>query len=243
MERVAFLIEETGLCIRCLLNPESLIVQRCSGVKTRQTVGGAVSGSEFNDEQLLYTGGGYTQFTLDLLFDVSLAGSLTKSGDVRELTSPIWQLSENIQHEKSNSRPYFCRFIWGKSWNIPGIVVAVAEKFDLFSNNGVPQRSWLRMRMRRLTEQSTQNSVAISRSSTKKTNPPLSRRSDIVDQEITAEEVSGERLDQLAYKYYGDCNLMHELADYNNLTDLSNIPEGYVINIPPLSSLLAGVSP
>jgi hypothetical protein len=40
--------------------------------------------------------------------------------------------------------------IWGKSWNIPGIVVAVAERLEHFTAAGVPRRSWLRLRLLRV---------------------------------------------------------------------------------------------
>ena len=44
MEHVAFLIEESGATLRCLLNPETLIVRRLAGVRTRQPTGGRQAG-------------------------------------------------------------------------------------------------------------------------------------------------------------------------------------------------------
>ncbi len=39
MERVAFLIEETGERIGCLLNPDSLVIRRSAGVQPRRSAG------------------------------------------------------------------------------------------------------------------------------------------------------------------------------------------------------------
>ena len=75
MERVAFLIEDTNERLGCLLNPESLVIRRRAGVRTRRSAGGLVTGADLSDDQLLYAGGGNTELTMNLLFDVSLAGS------------------------------------------------------------------------------------------------------------------------------------------------------------------------
>ncbi len=80
MERVAFLIEDTGERIGCLLNPESLVVRRQAGVRARRSAGGLVTGADLADDQLLYSGGGNTELTMNLLFDVSLAGSSIADG-------------------------------------------------------------------------------------------------------------------------------------------------------------------
>ncbi|WP_423225313.1 hypothetical protein [Candidatus Amarolinea aalborgensis] len=150
MERVAFLVEETNERLRCLLNPETLVLRRTAGVRPRQSTSGQVTGLGLADDPLLYTGGGRTELDLDLLFDVTLPGSSVTSEDVRDLTAPLWRLAENSQATAGASRPPLVRLIWGKSWNIPGIVVAVAERLEHFTAAGVPRRSWLRLRLLRV---------------------------------------------------------------------------------------------
>src|SRR5262245_56686798 len=152
MERVAFLIEHTGERIGCLLNPESVVRRRVAGVRPRRSVGGLLTGSGLSDDQLIYTGGGTTELNLDLLFDVSIAGSTITTEDVRDLTDPIWSLAENSPGDDGYGRPPLARFIWGKSWNILGVVVSVAERLEYFTPEGVPRRSWLRMQMLRAAE-------------------------------------------------------------------------------------------
>jgi len=150
VERVAFLVEETNERLRCLLNPETLVLRRTAGVRPRQSSAGQVTGVGLADDPLLYTGGGRTEMDLDLLFDVTLPGSSVTSEDVRDLTAPLWQLAENSQATSGASRPPLVRLIWGKSWNIPGIVVTVAERLEYFTAAGVPRRSWLRLRLLRV---------------------------------------------------------------------------------------------
>ena len=152
MERVAFLVEEKNERIGCLLNPETLVMRRTAGVRPRRSATGQLTGEGLTDDPLLYTGGGRTELDLDLLFDVTLAGSSISTEDVRDLTRPLWNLAENAARQEGYGRPPLVRFIWGKSWNIPGVIVAVAERLEYFTRDGVPRRSWLRMRMIRANE-------------------------------------------------------------------------------------------
>jgi hypothetical protein len=91
---------------------------------------------------LLYTGGGTTELLLDLLFDVSL---VTDSADtvenVRDLTRPLTDLAEGTIGTDGYAQVPLIRFIWGKAWNILGVVSAVAERLESFTPSGAPQRS------------------------------------------------------------------------------------------------------
>ena len=50
MERVAFLIEETGQRLECLLNPETLVLRRTAGVAPRRSTTGRVTGAGMTDD-------------------------------------------------------------------------------------------------------------------------------------------------------------------------------------------------
>ena len=153
MERVTFLVEQTNERIACLLNPESLEIKRIAGVRKRSLSERPLSGTMQSDTPLQFTGGGQTEFQFDLLFDISVAGSTIQTTNVRKLTAPLWDLSENKYNSSGSAYLPVVRFIWGKSWNVPGIVTAVAERLEAFSPGGEPGRSWLRMRMLRVSEQ------------------------------------------------------------------------------------------
>ena len=152
MERAAFLIEETGARIPCLLNPASVVMRRTAGIRPRLSVGGPVTGAGLGDSPLHFTGGGTTEITMDLLFDVSLARTTPQPENVRDLTEPLWRLTENQGEPDGYGKPPTVRFVWGKAWNIPGVIAAVAERLEYFTQSGTPRRSWLRLRMLRTSE-------------------------------------------------------------------------------------------
>ena len=153
MIRATFLIEHSGQQLSCMLNPSDLVFRRTAGLGRRPSVRGPFTGGPTaTDEPLLFTGGGVTELDLDLLFDVTIEGSTIRTEDVRDLTRPLWQLAENALTEVGVARPPLVRFVWGKAWNFPGVVAAIAERFDLFQSTGVPQRSWLRMKMKRVDD-------------------------------------------------------------------------------------------
>src|SRR5687768_419562 len=143
MERVAFLIEPEGTRLGALLNPETLVMRRTAGVRPRRALGGPHTGVGLTDDPLLFTGGGTTELRLELLFDVTLAGSSVTTEDVRDLTRPLWQLAENAHAEDGYGRPPLMRTVWGKVLNMLCVVASVSERLEHFSATGAPRRSWL----------------------------------------------------------------------------------------------------
>jgi hypothetical protein len=262
VERVAFLLEDTGEQLRCLLNPESLVLRRRAGVAPRESAGGLVAGAELADDPLLFTGGGSTELDLDLLFDVSLAGSSIGSDDVRNLTAPIWDLAENTRRPRTYGQPPTFRFVWGKSWNVPAVVIAIAERLEQFTPGGVPTRSWLRMRLARVADSSApklaagvaaaEGAVAAAPESwTELALDVRDRASDhagvheLRGAAVTAEDDEGsgscdERLDQVAYLSYGDPGLWRLLAGFNDIANPLHLRCGSLLQVPRLSDLGLG---
>jgi hypothetical protein len=225
MERVAFLIEETGERIGCLLNPESVVRRRLAGVRSRRSVGGPATGRALEDDPLIYTGGGMTELQLDLLFDVSVSGSTIASEDVRDLTQPLWNLAENAERGDGENRPPLVRFIWGKTWNIPGVISAVAERLEYFTPGGVPRRSWLRLRMLRSGTSAAgvvNNPPRVFR--TLDAEPPNAtpvaepRIHEVIGGGVGEDgEPIAERLDEIAWRYYLNPAVWRGLAQLNNI--------------------------
>jgi hypothetical protein len=258
MERVAFLIEATNQRIGCLLNPNSLVLRRTAGLRPRQSAGGQLSGAGLTDDPLLYTGGGRTELELELLFDVSLAGSSATGEDVRELTRPLWELAENrrdVADRAGYRQPPTVRFVWGKSWNIPGVIAAVAERLEHFTPAGEPRRSWMRMRMVRINEP-----------------PPASGDDDLIaplSPEAFAEWAAGdlpeiginyhevigggaemsagvegeassgftERLEDIAARYFGSAAFWRWIALCNGIEDPLRLRSGMTLRIVPFRRL------
>lgn len=152
MERVTFLVEDTHERITALLNPSSVVSRRSAVVRERRSLPvGSTSG--FFDHGPVVTGGGITEMELDLLFDTSLAGSNIATEDVRALTEPLWRLAEaRADAGTSLLQLPRLRLIWGKAWNVPAVVVDLAERLEHFDASGSARRSWLRLRLRRVPE-------------------------------------------------------------------------------------------
>ncbi|XXF77103.1 LysM peptidoglycan-binding domain-containing protein [Myxococcaceae bacterium GXIMD 01537] len=244
MDRVAFLLEPSGERIGCLLNPETLVVRRTAGLRSRRALGGGIAGGAPLDDPLLFTGGGCTELLLELLFDVSLLGSTVETEDVRELTAPLWRLAENGQAEDGRARPPRVRFVWGKAWNLPGIVASVAERLEHFAPSGAPRRSWLRMRLLRVDDAPEAEAAApalseagITAEQVVEQVPPES----FEDHEVLGAErgpgAGGQRLDEIASQYYGDPALWRLIAELNGISDPSQIPPGQVLRLPSAAAL------
>lgn len=133
MQRVRFLLPD-GKSINCLMNPEDVQVSSESGAQSRPTIGALQAGSP-NPVQRV--SGGTTKLTLKLLFDVM--GERVKTDDVRDLTEPMWALTEASGDQIEEKEKV--RFIWGKTWNIPIEIEKLSESLEQFTPAGTPQRS------------------------------------------------------------------------------------------------------
>lgn len=234
-----FHIEGRREPVRCLLNPESIELRRAAAIRRRNTVGGFATGRAAADDALIATGGGRTEITLDLLFDIALNDGPNAPTDVGVLTRPIHALAENSRRGSGYAKPPTVRFFWGKTWNIPGVVEAVSERLERFSPNGEPARSWLRIRLLRISEPTTREppdaGTAADAGGTSSIVPDGLDVQDEMGEDSV--RVCGERLDQLAGRFYGDARLWRPLAVANGIDDPQNLPTDQVLTIPPRSEL------
>jgi nucleoid-associated protein YgaU len=238
MERVAFLIDATGERIDCLLNPETFEVSRLAGVRPRGSASGQLVGAGLADDPLLFTGGGRTELTLDLLFDVDLVDEATRPTDVRALTRRLWMLAENSAEDGGMVRPPLVRVVLGKSWNVPGVIVAVAERFDAFDASGAPRRSWLRLKLVRVAE-----SAAAARTAFDDELAAAQRTPAVPDGAPAAVQAQGDgradpdysgvRFDLLATDALGSPFRWRLLAEHNQIANPLQVPPGAVLSVPP----------
>ena len=244
MERVAFLIEDTGERISCLLNPESVVLSRTAGVEARRSSAGRLTGARLADDPILFTGGGHTELALDLLFDVDLAPTHLQVSDVRQMTRRLWALAENSAEVKRQRRPPSVRFVWGRAWNIPGVVTEVAERFDRFAPDGSPLRSWMRLTFVRVGTAADEEGgeaweLAQRLPSVDLTAPPATSLPLVGDGSATEASGSGDAatvspamLGILARSAFGSEQLWKELLLYNDIDDPLHF-EG-PLAVPPL---------
>jgi Contractile injection system tube protein len=237
MERVAFLVEKTGVRIPCMLNPESVVVRRTAGVQVKRFGGAALSRGVLADDPLYYSGGGTTEILLNLLFDTSLTDSAQQMEDVRAMTRALFELSQGSSSTPGEADLPLVRFVWGKAWNILGVVSAVSERLEYFTADGAPQRSWMRIRMLRVAEpegkaEPLEEPVA-----------PLNLWSAKLPGEesdfysLPGEGMDGdsstERLDQVAWTKYGKASWWKTVAAFNNIDDPLNLSPGTTLRLPP----------
>ncbi|KAB0681334.1 hypothetical protein [Aureimonas leprariae] len=257
MERIAFLVEKTGEQIFCLLNPETVVVRRSAGLRGRRLASGAVTGLALTDDPLIATGGGTTEIDLDLLFDIDLDQDLKRRAaeaatdasvaappfdlelaDVRNLTRPVWNLAENGEGFDGFGAPPAVRLIWGRAWNIPGVVISVAEKFERFAPDGRPQRSWLRLRLRRVDSEKAASPAPLS--ATTQFELPLP---DAVGRDGEARStgvtlmpdefgIPSPRIDEIVAGHYGDLGPLAAVLAFNEIEDPLNVAEGQVLILP-----------
>lgn len=244
MERVTFLLEKSGERIPCLLNPASVVVRRVAGVQSRQSGAGPLTGAGLKEDPLLYTGGGTTEILLDLLFDTSVVSDTVEVSDVRELTRPLTDLAEGSEGDDGYSQVPLVRFVWGKSWNVLGVVAALSERLEGFTAGGAPQRSWLRMRFLRVPDSasdSTQGADDLSLGDLPEqiTVPPdkLQAHQTKGGGDLEEDQSSNERLDEIAASYFGNPSWWRVIATFNGIDDPWDVAPGSVLMIPPASSV------
>lgn len=236
MERAAFLIEATGERIACLLNPESLVVRRVAGVRPRGSLMGVVAGMQRQETPLIWTGGGTTELTMDLLFDTSLVRPEPAPDNVRDLTGPLWRMAENQRDARGFGQVPLVRFVWGKAWNVLGVVAAVAERLEHFNRSGSPRRSWLRLRMLRVDEPSrgvVDDGVSPEPApwvDWPSTSPDLLETQPY---DLPGDGAGGtEPLFLVADRVLGTPNAEHALAGLNDIDDLLRVEPGTTLRVP-----------
>lgn len=233
MERVEFLIEETHQRVPCLLNPEQLTIERTTGI---QRAGGQLVNYKLSDDPVYYSGRGSTSFQLQLLFDVNLPDLFIQTQDVRDLTQPLWLLTEYVRADSQFDELPRVRFIWGKAWNIRVVISSISQQFDDMARNGIPERALLNMSLLRVSD--VYDFVQ----------PPATFRPTLHD--LPAETINqlhqptpewgvhvflaDERLEQLANRYYNNSAHWRLIAEANNIENPTTIPVGAVLRIPPL---------
>jgi len=126
--------------VQVQFNPESLKVSFANQIVPPK---GANDGN--GGASTLFVGAGTTKMTVQLWFDVTapLAQGEKDVDDVRRLTEKIAYFITPIEGDKKGEfLPPAVRFIWG-SFQFDGIMDALEESLELFSNQGKPLRASL----------------------------------------------------------------------------------------------------
>ena len=175
--------------------------------------------------------------------EVPATPAVRSSTDVRTLTQPLWALAENGEPVAGSLAPQRVRFVWGRSWNVPGVILAVAERLERFDSQGVPQRSWLSLLMRRVEEElATGEAPPPPTSPQFETNSPAVSDGDAGDDSVIVPvDEDGTAITPLylvAAERYGDPRYDRAIAEYNDLDDLLELEEGQTIRLPPATAVV-----
>jgi hypothetical protein len=128
---------------------------------------------------------------------------------------------------------------------VPTLVASVAERFERFTTTGVPERSWVHLRLSRVGEPATPQAAASPPPAEGETPPSALTLPDIPEDQLTFHEVTGgedepgERLDEIATRYYGEPGLWRVIAVYNGIADPLQVPPPRVLRIPPADAVRA----
>jgi hypothetical protein len=157
------------------------------------------------------------------------------------LTQPLWALAENGSPVSGSLAPQRVRFVWGRSWNVPGVILAVAERLECFDPQGVPKRSWLSLRMRRVEEeQEAANAPAPPTSPQFELNPAHAADGASDDSVVVPVDQDGAPLTPfptIAAERYGDPRYYRALAEYNGIDNPLELEEGQPILLPTPGAL------
>jgi Contractile injection system tube protein len=164
-------------------------------------------------------------------------GSPLAITDVRDLSGPLWRLAENGEVDALTGGPPVVYFIWGAAWHVPCIALSIAERFDRFSPDGTPLRSWVRIHLRR-THMPARSTRAPDLSITSRRSDAAPRTdASLPESVVLTDPTSSSRPDLICDSVYGDLDLMHALLAFNNIDDFWSLEPGQVLTTPPPSVL------
>jgi nucleoid-associated protein YgaU len=198
--------------VTCHFNPYEYTLTKSNQWDSKDAKGVNVPKVKFNH-------GGAESLKIQLLFDTYNNGR----GDVREWTGKLLDMmmvSPDKKNQRNNkSEPPHVEFQWGK-FQFKAVIASITQKFTLFDKEGLPLRATVDV-----TFQQVEDPQSHSRQNpTSGGGPPM--KIHIVQ--------SGERLDLIAYKVYGDAAQWRLIAQANNLRHPLHLRDGQQLLIPPV---------
>ncbi len=152
-------------------------------------------------------------FTVNLFFDTTDETGLVARNVMLRILPLRALLKPTIFFPKAQ-KPPVCRFIWG-SFIYTGHITAIKEKYTLFSQEGFPLRAEVSV-----TFESSKTEKEAEKDSSKKNSRNL----------WTVR--SGDRLDLIAFKVYGNASRWPLIAEENDIANPLEFPRAPVGNDP-----------
>ncbi len=212
----AFLEIEGGQRVPCMFNPAQLQLSRTNSWSGDSRPGYGVP-------TLRYTGAGSGTLSLDLFFDTTATGTA-----VTQHTGKILGLMDvdpslpGSDPASNNVRPPYVTFHWGDLHAFKAVITQLELTFTYFSSTGVPLRATMGLQLTQYEESRAfgpQNPTS---------GTPRPQRVHRVQ--------SGETLDRIAARYYGDATAWRRLAHANSIADPLALRPGTLLSIPRQST-------
>ncbi len=198
--------------VTCHFNPFEYTLTKQNQWDSKDAKGVNVPKVKFNH-------GGAENLKLQLTFDTYSSGG----GDVREATGKLLDMmmvsKDKKNHRNNKSEPPHVEFQWGK-FQFTAVIANLSQKFTLFDKEGVPLRATVDVTFQQVEDPQSQPK----QNPTSGGGPPM--KVHVVQ--------SGERLDLIAYKVYGDATQWRLIAQANSLGHPNRVRDGQQLIIPPI---------
>lgn len=213
----AFLEIEGGTRLPCLFNPAQLTISRTNTWAGESMPGRGVP-------RLHYTGALPGTLSVDLFFDTTHNGV-----SVTEHTNKILAIMDidtslpGSNEATNNARPPYVTFHWGDLHSFKAVISDLALTYTYFSTTGIPLRASLALT---LHQYEPANSYG-----------PQNPTSGTPKPHQVHRVQSGETLDRIAARYYGDSTRWRTLAGANAIADPLSLRPGSLLSIPRLEDI------
>ncbi|MCA9959467.1 MAG: LysM peptidoglycan-binding domain-containing protein [Chloroflexota bacterium] len=201
--------EVSGNEVPCMFNPYEYTVSKTNTYSEEPNNGSSSPEVEFQKS-------GAQTLRLNLTFDTYETGE-----DVSQITNKLWKFMEPGEEGGGEDKkpPPEVAFIWGV-FRFVAVITAMTQRFTLFKEDGTPVRAKVEVTFTQhkdVNDYPNQNPTS--------GGGPVQRLHTIV---------SGDRLDTIAAKVYGDATRWRAIAEYNQIRDPLKLKAGQRLTIPQL---------
>ena len=201
--------EVSGNEVPCMFNPYEYTVSKTNTYSEEPNNGSSSPEVEFQKS-------GAQTLRLNLTFDTYETGE-----DVSQITNKLWKFMEPGEEGGGEDKkpPPEVAFIWGV-FRFVAVITAMTQRFTLFKEDGTPVRAKVEVTF---TQHKDVNDYP--NQNPRSGGGPVQRLHTIV---------SGDRLDTIAAKVYGDATRWRAIAEYNQIRDPLKLKAGQRLTIPQL---------
>jgi nucleoid-associated protein YgaU len=207
---------EGNTTIDCWFNPTQYSI-----AKTNSWVRANAPGQSLPETQ--FSGGNPRSLTIELLFDAS------PDGDVSKVTDELFAMMEadkalGGQRGTNSARPPKLQLSWGGYHSFWAVCTSLNVQFTMFKADGTPIRATTTLTLMQAEEdlRSTRGSVARPQNPTTRSDMRL--RAHVVR--------DGDSLQSIAYEHYGDPTDWRRIADFNGIDDPLRLRRSSTLSIP-----------